>query len=1061
MRKQWYFAVVAPFLYPGLFVPLALAQSLDTIQLSSNYYSVPENSGSITIQLQRAGPMTDYASLQVSAVPGTADTNDFEAFSRTVTFAPGESNLAVSIAIFNDALAETAPSPFPPFPPDPQGEVHELFEIVLSDPDPFCCQLGQLTRATVQIQDDDPGVHFGAFFYGFYENDGDVQIDVLRLGDMTNAAGSIRFEIEERTARRDVDFTIATNRLSFSAGQTNATIAISILNNAVAESAKNFILRFEQSPDLSCCSVGYLRTADVWIYDNDVGVEFSDWTEVREDAGEVQFTLQRRGDLIAQEGYVILQIFTNSWWGAEGTAIPDVDFSAPTDAFAVDFSAGESNVTLSIEIFNDSIVENREQFGVVLLNELSSLPLGTQTNAYISIIDNDLGVEFGPFLYQLAEPGGASSVLVHRIGDATNAFSVDIESRGSATVGQDFMLATNRLFFPSGQSNVVMLLISVLDDPLVEGSEDIRLELVNATGGVPLGARRAQSIPLHDNEYWSAVTGFWFPSNQLFAVESQTNAFITVVRGGNSSSTLSVDFVTLGEAAAGLDFSPASGTVVFQPLETVKNIALHLINDCRVETNEIAEIMLTNPSPPASVLDPSRASLRIADADAPGSLDSFNPTLDWLSFPNTNDAPTTAIALQPDGKILIGRNGVMARLNNDGSQDPSFAHGATICGFFGGRGGIGIPTTLCRVNTIVLEPNGGILAGGLGSAIRLNRAGVLDSNSVVTAVSYGFHGAILPGSINQLLGQADGKIIVFGTFDTINGEGEWCGWSWCDVSPSRLNADSSIDRTFARDPQLAQAARGALLPDGKILAVTWGSLLRLHPDGSRDDAFPLVSTDGQINAIAVRPDQRVLIGGQFSRVTNDYRRALAGLNANGSLDTNFNPAIALDDAGEIIAIHTLTLREDGSIFLAGSFSDGSTRVLKLDSDGRLSPEFNSGLRFNSRGFSATINSIIEEPNGELLVAGDFDNVNGVPRPGIARLKNARSHIQLSPPQLRPDGSLRIVTGSHVGNTYVLQRSSDLTAWTDISTNVATGCTLDLQDPNPASTRFYRVVELNR
>src|SRR5688572_20742478 len=83
----------------------AFAQS-DLIQLSTNYYSALEDSGAVTIQLVRTGPMTDYATLQVRTETGSADTNDFRSFWRTVTFEPRQSILTLSVEIFNDALIE-------------------------------------------------------------------------------------------------------------------------------------------------------------------------------------------------------------------------------------------------------------------------------------------------------------------------------------------------------------------------------------------------------------------------------------------------------------------------------------------------------------------------------------------------------------------------------------------------------------------------------------------------------------------------------------------------------------------------------------------------------------------------------------------------------------------------------------------------------------------------------------------------------------------------------------------------------------------------------------------
>jgi uncharacterized delta-60 repeat protein len=1031
----------------------AHAQQLDVIEFSSAYYSALENSGSVAIEIQRSGRMTDYASFTLRTAPQSAVSNDFRSLAQTITLAPGESNVMVSLEIFNDALAEG----------------YEVFEVLLSDPDPFCCQLGPIARATIGIQDNDVGVYFGTYAYYVYENVGELQLEVFRVGDMTNMPGSITFEIEERSAKQDIDFTIPTNRVSFLAGQTNAVISVLILNDALIGSAEQFILKFEPNPDPSCCSLGYPRTAEVWINDNDRGVEFSAYSRnVREDAGVIELVLERGGELIAEEGYVTVKVFTN---GLPAAAIPDLDFASPAN-FLVYFAAGQTNASFSIALLNDTLVEDQEKFGLSILGDASTLTLGGyQTNTYVYIDDNDFGVEFVPPFYITREgehPGQPIliEISVQRVGDPTNEFSVDLELGGTATAGADFILPTNRLFFPSGQSNVVAFVLPIVDDPFVEGDEYITLSLTNATGEVPLGRLSACRIHIYDNEYPSTTgdpsePSLWFSTNKLYSVENGTNASVAVLRGGDSSATLTVDFSAAGDATPGLDFVPASGTLTFQPLEVSKTIVFRPLADCRIETNETARIALINPSAGAAISEPDNATLLIVDNDAPGSLDE-GFIIPFLAG---------AVALQPDGKIVIGGSAGFARLNKDGSQHSSFALAESICAW---SGSYYYGYLACDVYSVAIQPDSKIVAGGYGSVIRLEANGVRDTNFSVSVWYYcsGFgcsdHGpSFWPASVASVLLQPDGKVIIQGSFnDTGNGL-------------ARLNRDSTLDTDFTANARVLGwfGTGAALQADGKLVigaflqgnrfAPRTNSLVRLNPDGTQDTNFPIVRLNGPdsystvfVSASAILPDQRILIGGRFAEVNNQLRPALARINSDGSLDTDFNPVVILEGSTLAYA-HALTIAQDGNILVAGQFDDGTVRVAKLDPEGSLIPTFNSGLRFSSQSYyGPRINSIIEQPDGEVLVAGTFDNVNGIPRPGIARLKSERSHIHLSPPSVQPDGSLRIVTGSHVGGTYVLQSSTDLGAWTDVSTNIATDCALAFEDPNPASNRFYRVMKFS-
>lgn len=65
---------------------------------------------------------------------------------------------------------------------------------------------------------------------------------------------------------------------------------------------------------------------------------------------------------------------------------------------------------------------------------------------------------------------------------------------------------------------------------------------------------------------------------------------------------------------------------------------------------------------------------------------------------------------------------------------------------------------------------------------------------------------------------------------------------------------------------------------------------RLLNDGQIDTTFnPGSGADNYINAIALQPDGRILLGGGFSSYNGLSRNGVARINADGSLDATFNP----------------------------------------------------------------------------------------------------------------------------------------------------------------------------
>jgi uncharacterized delta-60 repeat protein len=161
----------------------------------------------------------------------------------------------------------------------------------------------------------------------------------------------------------------------------------------------------------------------------------------------------------------------------------------------------------------------------------------------------------------------------------------------------------------------------------------------------------------------------------------------------------------------------------------------------------------------------------------------------------TDVSSTYALAVQPDGKILMGGWG-LARLNPNGSTDTSFncQLGAVI-------------------DTLVIQPDGKILAGGgfdhFGSQAvyniaRINADGSLDSS---------FNTGSGPSSgVSTIALQPDGKMVIGGSFDTINGSSK--------PKIARLNSDGTVDQNFAGIGSVSGTEVDALLfqDSGKLVA---------------------------------------------------------------------------------------------------------------------------------------------------------------------------------------------------------------------------------------------------
>jgi hypothetical protein len=194
-----------------------------------------------------------------------------------------------------------------------------------------------------------------------------------------------------------------------------------------------------------------------------------------------------------------------------------------------------------------------------------------------------------------------------------------------------------------------------------------------------------------------------------------------------------------------------------------------------------------------------------------------------------------------------------------------------------------------------------------------------------------------------------------------------------------------IYRDGTRDFSFQAGVNGNVLfvePDGKIV-VTEGSrsATRLHPDGAIDTVLSGVggvATYDFLHSISRQPDGKYLVS--RSDIFNWRSDAFFRLYNDGTRDPSFNADVAsvhfivMDQAGITVA---------GNIAPWAPWPDGKYRygVARLNFDGARDGTFRP-VEFNS---GASLTQLLLQPDGNLIVAGAFDRVNGLERNGIARL----------------------------------------------------------------------------
>lgn len=415
-------------------------------------------------------------------------------------------------------------------------------------------------------------------------------------------------------------------------------------------------------------------------------------------------------------------------------------------------------------------------------------------------------------------------------------------------------------------------------------------------------------------------------------------------------------------------------------------------------------------------------------AQAQSAVDGFDPHA---------NGPVRAIALQADGKILIGgeftslapnggaavtRNHI-ARLNPDGKVDLTFN-----------------PDANGDVYTIAIQNNGAILIGGSFTAVggtgrnflaRLNSAGgsldtSFNTDPVITAGT----------AVYAILVQPDGRIVVGGKFNS-----SVMGASNC----ARFLITGAADNfaPFANDAvrALALQTNGKIVIGGDFVAVGMGLqrrfIARLFAATGAPDYFD-PDANGPVHALAIQGDNKILLGGLFTTVGGQSQGKLSridpltgasdGFRANaqvgqgdvysiavqpdckillggnfeifgvppgtppvahaGIVRVNFDGAHDLTFKLNVPPVYAIAVQPDRKIVFGGAFVNlGSAEqtqvsrwcIARYESDGKVEQTVSIANDSN------IIGAVALQSDGKVILGGDFTTINGQPRRGLVRL----------------------------------------------------------------------------
>jgi uncharacterized delta-60 repeat protein len=399
----------------------------------------------------------------------------------------------------------------------------------------------------------------------------------------------------------------------------------------------------------------------------------------------------------------------------------------------------------------------------------------------------------------------------------------------------------------------------------------------------------------------------------------------------------------------------------------------------------------------------------VARASAGDLVDGFGSDGKVITDFSSNIDVAAAIAVYPDGRIVLAGYSqstdnyletdiALARYNPDGSLDETF-----------GNGGL-VTTDLNEYESataIAIQPDGKIVVSGTISradrtndfvVVRYHEDGTLDS-------SFGQDGVVTTDFDNTMEFAADmaitpnGEIVVAGTIF----------WSipQSDFAIARYKSNGDLDETFGSDGKVTVGlesahetlAAMALNPRGEIVLAgdtitpqpeVFNSdlaLVRLNRDGSPDASFGvdgMVITDftsvDMSGDVALTSGGEMIVVGTVEPLPGKFDFVVARYNRHGSLDPSFGTAgrVITDFSLRDDFAFSVAVRPNGTIVVAGKsvpnpnlvqFEDFA--IARYKRDGNLDQSFGSSglVTTDFSSYTDEIQAVTILPSGRIIAAG--------------------------------------------------------------------------------------------
>jgi hypothetical protein len=471
--------------------------------------------------------------------------------------------------------------------------------------------LGDPVEATLDLIDNDkPAVSISASAATVEEDAGAVTLTFTRNGTTELSPVTVFFTVAGNTTT-GADYTAFGGSVTIPIFDADETIVVPILNDDLIEGPETLTVNITSNSSfdyITAPSPGNFTTVTVRDDSEPVVLTISasdgSASEPGKSDGNGTFTITRSGNVTAALNVILLP---------GGNATADSDYIALPAS--VPLAAGQTSATVTVTPIQDALAEPDETISATL-HAGEGYSVGTTTSATVTLYDDEpsqvrVEVSDGKCIEQSSADTG--SFLIRRLGNRSNAITVNYTVSGTATPGTDFS-GLNGTVTLGNNTSTATLTVTPINDTAVEGPETVTVTL-GSGANYTLASPDTATIDIREDETADVTVAV----QDATCIEGSTpdNGSFRITRTGATTSPLTVAYSLNGTASNGTDYALLNGTATISIGATTVDVVVAPLNDATVEGVETVALTLEFTGADYDLGDTRSVTLSIRDDETP------------------------------------------------------------------------------------------------------------------------------------------------------------------------------------------------------------------------------------------------------------------------------------------------------------------------------------------------------------------------------------------------------------------------------------------------------------